>query len=364
MKILNILTSPFVYDGISMSIMNYFNNIDHSNMQIDFVVPSVDENIRTQVEDKKGKIYLISGRKNKPLTYMNKMCSLIKKNNYDIVQVHGSSAMLALEMMAAKKAGCKIRIVHSHNTKSDYKLLDKFLRPIFYKTYTHAFACGEDAGKWLFRNRKFYIINNGMDINKFQYNDTIRNEFRKKYNLEDKIVLGHVGAFNEQKNHEYLVDIFYNLKRLDKKYFLILIGIGHLKKSIEEKVKKLGLEDNVLFVGQSLEVEKWFQVMDIMLLPSRFEGFPNVLVEAQIAGLPCIVSSKVTEKVNLANLVQFVSIDNGVEQWVEKIQNIKIEDREKNKQEILQQIREKGFDIKEDTKKLERIYEELVKESK
>lgn len=362
MKILYVLPTGLIMDGISSITLNYWENIRTENMHIDFAVPFVIDSIKEKIELTDSKIYLIKGRKRHPLKYMNKLAKIIKENKYDIVHTNGSSAMLVLEMLAAKKAGCKIRIAHSHNTKTNYPIIDKLLRPIFYKTYTHAFACGEEAGKWLFGKRKFQIINNGRSIQKFQYNKETRKKIREKYNLQNQIVLGHVGTFNYQKNHEYLIDVFSELiKNSDKKYKLILIGDGKFKNAIEEKVKKLNIQDKVVFVGKTNEVQNWLQAMDIMVFPSRFEGFPAVLVEWQIAGLPCIISDKITDKVKLTELVQFESIEKSPKEWVNKIKNIIIEDREKNKVEILKQIKESGFDIEENGKELEEKYNSLLK---
>lgn len=362
MKVLNVLTGKFQADGISNILLNYYRNISSSDIHIDFVASSVIDSIENIVKSKGGKVYLIEYRKKKPLKYMKELTKIIKEGKYDIVHAHGSSALLCLEMIAAKKAGCNIRIAHSHNTKANHKIIDKILRPIFYKNYTHGFACGEEAGKWLFGNRKFEVINNGKSIEEFEYNEEIRKQMRQENHISNEVVIGHVGRINMQKNQEYLIDIFFELNKRNRgKYKLILVGDGPLEESIKEKVKKLNLEKEVIFVGRTFEVNKWLQVMDIMVFPSRFEGFPNVLVEWQIAGLPCIISDTITKDVKLTDLVQFASIQDKPEKWAEKIEKIKIEDRQENKSMIIEQIREKGFDIKENAQKLENIYMELYK---
>lgn len=365
MKILNILTSTMIYDGITMSVLNFLKNINDKNIKMDFVSSFIIKEIEEQIKEKNGNVFLLKDRKKRPIKYINELSKIIKQNKYDIVQAHGSSAMLSLEMIAAKKAGCKIRIAHSRNTKTQHVILDKLLRPVFYKTYTHGFACGEEAGKWLFGNRPFTVINNGKDIEKFRYNEKIRMEVRKKYDLDNKIVIGHVGNFNYQKNHEYLIDIFYELVKgsNNKDYYLILIGGGTFQ-NIKEKAKKLGIDKNILFVGRSSEVEKWLQAMDIMVFPSRYEGFPNVLIEWQIAGLPSIVSDKITNKVKLTELVQFASIEDSPDKWVELIKSVSLENRKEDQEEILSLIKEKGFDIKENAKQLKNMYYTLLEESK
>ena len=362
MKVLYILPTGLFIEGISAIVLNYFHNIDENKISIDFVVPFVIPSIEKAIKDKGRKIYLIQGRKKNPFKYIKELTRVIKEGEYDAVHAHGSSAMICIEMIAAKRAGCKIRIAHSHNTKTDHKVLDKILRPILYKTYTNGFACGKEAGKWLFKKRKFEIINNGKNIEDYEYNSKIRQEVRKKYNLSEKIVIGHVGGFNYQKNHEYLLDIFYQLNAINKnKYALILIGDGKLRLQIEEKAKRLGIFDNIIFTGNTSKVSEWLQAMDIMVLPSRFEGFPNVVVEWQLSGLPCLISDKITKDVKLTRLVEFASIDVEPKKWAKKIEKIKSEDRESSKKEIYKDIKEKGFDIKENAKKLERIYMQLYK---
>lgn len=352
-----------IYDGITMSVVNYFKNIDNKKIQIEFVAPSVVNDIEKDIKKKNGKVHIIKGRTKNPIKYIKNLSELIKNNKYDIIQAHGSSAILCLEMIAAKKAGCKIRIAHCRNTKTNHKLLDKMLRPIFYKTYTHGFACGQDAGKWLFKDKNFEIINNGKDIEKFQFNEKVRMEFRKKYNLDNKIVIGHVGRFNEQKNHSYLIDVFYELLKSNEKYFLVLIGTGHLQETIKKKVKELGIEKNVLFVGDSKEVEKWLQTMDIMIFPSKYEGFPNVLIEWQIAGLPCLISSTITKEVKCTELVRFESINEQPKEWAKIIEKMKLEDRNASREKIKAQIAKSGYDIKENAKKLEKIYQRLIEDN-
>lgn len=368
MKVLNIMTSSLTYNGISMSIMNYFRNIDNSKVQMDFVVPNiVDKEIKEEIESKECKIYELvyhngKMRQKRPIKYCRKLYKILKDEEYDAVHVHGSSAMMFMELWVAKKAKCKIRIAHSRNTKSDNEKLHNFCKPFFKHSYTDAFACGKEAGEWLFgKNSDFIIIPNGKDSNMFKYNDKIRKEYRNKYGIKDKIVIGHVGNFFYQKNHDFLIDVFHELTLLNEKYYLVMIGYGDLEEKIRKKVEQLEIQDRVLFLGKisSDDVAKWLQAMDIMVFPSRFEGFPNVLVEWQMAGLPCLISDKITDKVKLTDLVQFASIEEKPKKWAERIKDIKLEDREKRNDMLLDEIKEKGFDIKENAKKLEKIYIQL-----
>ncbi len=301
----------------------------------------------------------------RPIMYCRKLYKIIKTEKYDIVHVHGSSSMMFMQLLTAKIAGVKIRIAHSRNTSCEHKLLNVLFKPFFKRIYTNAFACGKEAGEWLFgKKENFVIIPNGKDCEMFEFQETIREQYRQKYNLRDKIVIGHIGNFNYQKNHEFLIDIFYELSKLNNNYYLILAGKGTLEKEIHDKIIELGLQKNVIFLGQVpvKEVANWLQAMDIMVFPSRFEGFPNVLIEWQIAGLPCIISDRITKDVKVTDLVKFISLDKSPKYWAEEIIKIKIQDRNLIKDKVINQIKEHGYDIKENAKRLEKIYENLIKE--
>lgn len=363
MKILIILTTKFEMCGITNSVMNYYRCMDKSDMIIDFVVPNkIVNRLRTEIENNGGKIFELQMRNRNPIIYLKKLTKIIQTGEYDSVHAHGNSCTLAVEMYAAKIAGTKIRIAHSRNTTCIHKALHIFLRPIFDRTYTHGFACGKDAGRWLFRDKQFTVITNGNDIDKFAFNRTIRHEYRKKYNLEGKKVIGHVGLFNFQKNHEFLIEVINELVKICPNCILIAVGDGELKPSIEQKVKEMGLMDSVIFTGQSLEVEKLIQAMDIMILPSRYEGLPNVVIEWQIACLPSLISDKVTREVQLTNLVEVMPLEAGAEVWAKRISQIVLVDRDSIKEQVVRQITEAGFNVKENAKELKRLYRSLMNE--
>lgn len=368
MRILTVMTNSLEFNGISMSLLNYYKNLNKSKFQMDFAVPNkVDTKIKSVIEDNGNVVYELTSnnekmRLKKPVKYIRKLRKIIRQGNYDIVHAHGNSATLFLELYAARKENIKIRIAHSRNTMCDHKILDKIFRPFFYKSYTHELACGKEAGEWLFNNENFFVINNGKDVDEFKFNPNIREEYRKKYGLENKKVIGHVGNMWFQKNHEYLIKVFNELVKLDDSYRLLLLGDGALRSNIENMVKEYDLDDKVFFFGKTSDVANLLQAMDIMVFPSRFEGFPNVLVEWQIAGLPSVISDKITKDVKLTNLVDFMSIDEEPKTWAVHINEIKLEDREKNQVEILEQIKRAGFDIKENTRYLESLYDRFYNE--
>lgn len=373
MKILNISTSRLNYNGVGIVLLNYYQNINNPDIILDYLSPDImDQNFKREITIKGNKAFEFGYkgekmRQKKPIKYLLKLTKLLKKEKYDIVHIHGSSSMMLLELIAARLSGIKVRIVHSHNTKSDNEKLNNMLKPIFKKNYTHAFACGKEAGEWLFgKNAKFEIIPNGKDCNLYKYDKKTREKYRKANNLENNIIIGHVGNFNNQKNHEYLIKIFFELTKINEKYKLVLIGYGDLLDDIKFQAKKLGVFDKIIFLGQIPveEVAKWIQAIDIMVFPSRYEGFPNVLIEWQIAGIPCVISDKITKDVKITDLVEFMSIDDEPKNWARQISEIKLPNREKDKECIIKKVSEAGFDIKTNSKKLEKLYLEIYKETR
>ena len=183
----------------------------------------------------------------------------------------------------------------------------------------------------------------------YTFDEAVRNEIRKEYKLEDKYVIGHVGRFQYQKNHEFLVDVFNEYLKLDNKAVLMLVGQGEGEEAIRQKVADLGMTENVMFMGVRSDVNKLLQAMDIFVLPSHFEGLPLVLVEAQSAGLPCYVSKDViTKESDVTGNIEFISLDDGDKKWAQIIyDNKKSDDRNKYTQLVI----DAGFDISTETGK-------------
>ena len=203
---------------------------------------------------------------------------------------------------------------------------------------------------------KVIILNNAIDTSKFSYNKEIRKSIRKKENLEGKFVVGHAGRFVNQKNHEFLIDIFYEIHKMDKNTELLLFGDGPLRQNIEIKVKNLKLESNVKFMGIKQNINEYMQAMDIFLLPSFYEGLPVVGVETQTSGLSCIFSTNVTEEAKLIEDTIYIDLDKGAKYWAEQALQFK-ETQRKDKSSL---IAERGFDIKKEARKLQNYYLNLL----
>lgn len=362
MKILQIPTGGLFSDGILSCIVEYMTAMDKSGMDIKVLATNNPENsVVEKVENSGCRVVSIPYRKKNIVKYFFVLYRYISKEKIDIVHVHGSSAIMSVELVAARLAGCKVRIAHSHNTTCENPKADKILRPIFNRNYTVAFACGQEAGRWMFGKRKFTVIPNGRNLKKHEYNPAKRSEYRNRLGIPlDVLVVGHVGRFNRQKNHEYLVRIFREVYKKNRNSYLVLVGTGEKVEAIKTLVKKLELEKNVIFTGVIENISDYLSAFDVMLLPSLYEGLPLVVIEWQIAGLPCIVSDTVTKECAITSLVKFESIKKEPEAWANDIRNLALQDRNDSKEVIFKEIKAAGYDIERGAVWLKQMYLKLL----
>lgn len=311
------------------------------------------------------RLFVLPRKITSPIEYIKRLRIVAKE--YDIMHVHGNSATMVLEMIAAKLAGVKLRIAHSHNTTCEKKLIDKMMRPLFYSLCNGRLACGVEAGKWLFGKRHFKIINNGIDSDRFRFNQTSRGKIREQYGMTEKIVVGNVGNLLIQKNHTFLLDIFSELSKTISNSILLLVGDGPLKKRLQEKAEILGIKDKVIFTGSIDNPEDYMSTMDIVVMPSLFEGLPLTLVEEQANGLSCIVSDAITRDVNLTANVKFLPLNGDVKKWASTVLMIIHKDnysREDKTNDAIGKIRSKKFDINTIAKDLKNYYYDQLKKTK
>ncbi|TDE68819.1 glycosyltransferase family 1 protein [Streptococcus sp. KCJ4932] len=357
-KILTITTSGLKKrEGISTIILDYYSYFDKKKYQLDLVASGeYDSSYVHEFEKKEINIKKLPSRKKNLLKYIYKLAKLMKEERYDALYIHGSSAIMSIELYLAKILGCSVRVVHSHNTTCDHKRLDKILRPVFYKGYTKALACGESAGRWLFEKHDFEVIKNGRDISKYEYNEQKRVKCRKKLNLDDStLAIGHVGNFNTQKNQEFLLRVLKELIKENKKVKMYLMGDGDMRKYIEVLSKKLGLSDYICFTGSISNVPEMLQAMDMMLLPSKHEGLPLVVIEWQIAGLPCIISDVVTRECAYMDYVYFLSLDKESD-WKNKIIEVGRRDRKESDSLIYTNTQKNGYDLQKNIDILQKCF--------
>lgn len=363
MRVLVISTVRLRLNGITSVIMNYYRKMNKKNMKIDFVVINeISDDYKDELKNNGSDIFYLQ-RKNNLIKYISDLKNILKNGDYDVIHVHGNSALMVIETIIAKYAKVPVRIVHSHNTTCSHKILHKFLQPILSRTANYGFACGKEAGKWLFKNNNYELIKNGIDLSIFTYNHEKRIQTRKKINAGNRKVIGHVGNFVYQKNHEFIIESFNELIKIDKNYLLLLISDGMLLDQIKEKVNRLGISEHVIFLGKTTEVDSYLQAMDIFILPSHFEGLPVVLIESQALGLPCIVSDKVSEEAKITDLIEFLPI-NDTNTWVNKIMNINTDNRKEKSITAHLLIDKSGYNVTNNAYKMKSLYEKYLIESR
>lgn len=364
-KILTISTVGLNRNGITTVMFDYYSRFTKEEFDIHTISEiSNDESIIKDFEKAGIKVHELPSRKKNTFRYFISLVILMYKNKFDVIHVNGNSATESIELIAAQLAGCKVRIAHSHNSTCDAKRADKILRPLFYRMYTHAFACGELAGKWLFKDRNFKIIKNGRDLNKYAFDERMRLKMRRNLKLsEDILAVGHIGNFNKQKNHVYLIKIFEQLKAINPKSKLFLAGYGHCEQEIHAMVNRLNLEDDVIFLGVINNVSNILQAMDIMVLPSLYEGLPLVVVEWQMAGLPCVISDTITTECVYTDLVKFEKLESSYSSWAEKILKIAKLNRSARKNYVLEQSIQCGFDVNSNVIELMNYMKNIVSEN-
>lgn len=355
-KVLIISTVNFGYDGITNVIMNYFRAIDKTNLRIDFVtINPIHNNLKAEIEASNSKIFELPDRKQYLKAYRKELQQIIK-NHYDVIHVHGNSATMQIELLMAKQQGIPIRIAHCHNSTCSHKVINQILKPFFNNTYTHAIACSNLAGSWLFGKKRFLVLNNAIDLERFRYSQKSRDEYRRRYQLNNKLVIGHIGHFTIQKNHMFLLDVFAAIHKIRNDTTLVLIGDGTLRNEIEEKVKQLDLQQDVILLGNREDVAQLLQAMDVFVLPSNWEGLGMVLIEAQAAGLPCFASTAIPQEAKVTQLLEFISLNESPEVWAETIVAAARIDREEQCEYVLNKIREKHYDINDTVSQLKDIY--------
>lgn len=362
-RVLQIMRGGNECGGIESFVMNYYRSIDRERVQFDFLVHfpepgPYDDEIRTLG----GKIYYFSARKDKNiLRYVWRLIRFFRSHpEYQIIHGH-MQGFAPLYFLIAKLCGVPVRISHSHMTDVEPtaggRMLGMMIHLAKYPSNVH-WACSKAAGEYMYgRTTDYQVIPNAISVRRFSYSGKIREEMRQKLGLSEKFVVGHVGRFCLQKNQGFLLQIFQKLQRLRPESILVLMGEGPLEAELRAEAKRLGIERSVLWTGYRMNVESYFQMMDVFALPSLYEGLPIVLVEAQARGLPCVVGKEITAEADLTGYVSFLPLDAPSALWAETIAAAGAIDAEAS----AAAVREKGYDIEEAAERLAQRYEALAR---
>ncbi|MFE9077412.1 glycosyltransferase family 1 protein [Bacillus mobilis] len=345
--------------GAETLLMNVYRNIDREIVQFDFVSHKSEESdYDKEIIALGGKIHRISSLGQLgPLSYIKELVKVMSDNQYVAVHAH-TDYQGGIVAIAAKIAGIKIRICHSHSNNWPMgsgikgKVLLSFLRTVITYVGTNYCACSVESARFLFQknidNSKVKIMKNAIDINQFvnvniQDDNTVRDEFNIPV---EKKVIGHIGRFSESKNHIFILKVFNEVLKYDPNFMLVLVGDGPLKNSIELESKRLGIYEKVRFLGVRKDIPRIIRMFDVFLFPSLFEGFGIVALEAQCAGVPCVVANTITKNVDMGlGIISFVSLDENLKIWSVEIQRV-LEKEKLNTEIIADTISKLGFDIK------------------
>ncbi|NCD09005.1 MAG: glycosyltransferase family 1 protein [Negativicutes bacterium] len=353
--------------GMETYLIEYYRNLDRTKMRYSFVNITAERKMVFAEEIKRNgdSIYNVISRHRNPLKHYWQWLQLMAKHgkDYDALVLNTCSLNYVFPLVVAKLYGIKKRIIHSHNSGDEVrmtfkrKVLVSFNRVLFQWAATDYWACSKLAGEWMFSDKKdFTVIHNAVNAAKFKFNFETRQRLRNELGLNDKFVVGNIGRFSYQKNHEFLIDIFREVKKVCDNSVLLLIGDSDFdlscKDSVMRKIKELNLEKDVVFLGVRNDVNDLIHAMDCFILPSHFEGLPIVGIETQAAGLPCFFADTITQESKITNLVHFISLDSSPGKWAEKILSIIPVKRK----DMSKEVAEAGYDIRKQIKHIESLF--------
>lgn len=352
------IAGNFELNGISSVIYNYCKHLDKSKFRVVlFVGTPVNENLCQCCRDVGVTVHLLPRRRTHTLQYCISLYRALTKERIDIVHINGSSATIAIELLVTKFAGIRYRVAHSHSTScSNYKA-HRLLRPIANWLCTDALACSNAAGNWLFNKRKYTVIYNGIDTNTFRFDENKRRDVRQRLGIEKSILIGHVGRMNGPKNQMFVIDVFEYLSRKTDA-FLLLVGTGPDVEKVKKRVNESVCQNRIIMYGETDNVQELYSAMDVFLFPSKHEGLPLTMIEAQANGVPCVVSDMITDEVIIADNVTKLSLDESVEVWSRHVTD-SLASRQNNELDLLRLI-DKHFNIYSNVKRLEDFYYKVM----
>ena len=352
--------------GAETYVMNLYREIDRSVLQFDFAVQKPGGFYEEEIKELGGNIYVLPHFKFINSHYFEKELFELLQNNPDIKIVHSQNNSIgAYALRAARKAG-KITVAHSHTNKSHiiswkdciYQAFGPYTRALFRKYADYRIACSKGAGNWQYgKNAHFEVKENSIKLDRFSFDVTARDVTRDTYNIVDKYVLGHVGRFEKVKNHTFLFDVFSAFHKESPESVLLLVGEGRQKEKIMNIARDKGILDATLIFDNQRNIEKFYQAMDVFVMPSLYEGFPMTLVEAQASGLPCVISDRISNDVDLTDLVVHLPLEKGVNCWCAAIK-----DSMKRTRNSLQSGRITAYDSKRNALEMQEFYLKIANE--
>ena len=358
--------------GIETYLIEQFRHLDKSKIDYDFVNITGEYSIcyEDEILASGSKIFKVVSRHKNPLLHYWQWFNILLQNKgvYDVIVLNTNSLEYVFPLVLGKIFGIPVRVIHSHNSGFENKqglarrLLVGMNKKLLAWSANLRFACSQFAGQWMFKDNPYHVIYNAIDIHKYDADLAVRDEMRQALNLDTALTLLHVGRFSYQKNHSFLLDIFKEVHRIQPDSVLLLVGDtteeSEFLTEVKRKIKAYGLENVVRLLGRRDDVNKIMQAADVLVMPSFFEGLTVVGIEAQASDLPLLLSDTVTKELGLLPSTQFISLEAGPTAWAEAIVNSK----QHNRQSRYEELKAAGYDIGNETERVEKLLIDAYKE--
>lgn len=355
-----IVNFPGGMGGTEKFVKNLFDSIDEKKYIFDILFyHGMDSYYREYFQEKGSRLYEMPYYVKHPLRFLAELLKFYKQHKeYKIVYCQANHASAMLYTFPIWFSQNRKILFHSHNSSSSHLLLHKILSYVVIKRCDKLLACSTVASEFMFGKacKNSEVINNSINLDVYKYNEAKRAGMRNKYGVNDELVLGHIGGFREQKNHMFLLEVFYELQKMKENSKLVLVGDGELKAQIIEKIKELNLTDKVIMVGNVGNAEDYYQMFDIFLLPSLFEGLPFVGIEAQASGTECMFADTIEKRVALTPLAHFCSLNQVPEVWAKELLEIHYE-----KKDYSELIEESGYGLRKLSGYYNSLFQKLLK---
>lgn len=363
-RILHVVTS-MDYAGIETLLMSIYRNIDRTKIQFDFLVHSQEiGDYEEEILNLGGRIYRVNKiNVIRIRDYENQLFEFfIKHPEYNIVHSHLNTFSKHV-LKAAEKANVKFKIAHSHASMPpiSIKTIIKWISKQNLNKYAdYKFSCSKKASQWLYGTTdNVTYFRNSINTKEFVFNPKLRNQVREDLELEgNTLLVGHVGNFFKIKNHDFIIKVFEKLKEKEKNSKLLLIGSGEYKKTIIHLAKRIGIEEDIIFLGSTDKVNEYMQAMDVFIFPSHREGLGMVTIEAQAAGLRIVASENIPRETQVTPLITYISLKEDIEVWVDTLLDANTKE---TRQDTSEMIISEGYDIEKNVQFLERFYIDLSK---
>ena len=364
-RVLHVLPWGLVLGGVETTVMNYYRVIDRTRVQFDFFTPDDIEKSREQVYADEAKalgarIFRHPTHRKHPVKSTIKLYRTLKEHpDLSVVHIYGSISLFPfLSAFAALLAGIRIRIVYSSITQPRHPFIHRLFRPPLTMVATHWTACSAEAGVHMFGKKakdRCSIAKRARVLEAFCYDDKHRNKVRNEMNLSGQVIV-HVGRMAKRKNHSFLIEAFHRALKDKQDMILLLVGDGELKEQLIEKVHELQLEDKVKFLGRRDDILDILQAADVFVLPSFYEGLPGVSIEAQAAGLPCLLADTISKEAKITDPVEFLPICEGPDIWAERM----LAYTGYKRCDTSEELRRAGYDVNYAVKSLEELYKGIL----